>query len=190
MCFVSILGVGLAATTPAAAEGTFGLVEGRAGGAVDPSGSDPGPSWGGSLGTTFRLGRTPLRLYLLGNADGRSLDRRAGFGQTVEAASLDLVGSLRLVIPLAGPVRLFAEGGVGTRYLRQRFFVQTAPISQEDWAPVGLVGLGIQVRPWRPLSFTTRVTYTGHGGRDDLAHRFGGASTDLVEWTLGVGVHF
>ncbi len=178
-------------SSPTWAAGTYFVAEGRGGAVTDTGGSDPSLAWGASIGPTLRLGSSPLRVYFLANVEGRRFDRSLDtVGGQADTRQLDLGGSLRLVLPLAGPVRIFGELGAGARRQRQTLVHRSVDLAQEDWTPAGLVGVGLQVRPWRAVSLMTRLGYTWHGGADDLAHRLMAAPTDAITWSVGLGFHF
>lgn len=124
-----LLGLSLAfalvalAPTRAEAQGTFYVVElqtGMSEAAFDRG--DLGLSFGVTAGVTFKMKRLPVRWYLLGNVTSRNsvVDGNVGpAGFTAERRDLDVYAAQRFVVPVYRQLRLFAEGGLGQRYVQE-----------------------------------------------------------------------
>ncbi len=119
------LAVGLLVTAPqrAEAQGTFYVVELQTGmSEAAYQRGDLGLSFGVTAGVTFKLKRLPVRWYLLGNLTSRNsvVEGRLGSaGFTAERRDLDVYAAQRFVVPVYRQIRLFAEGGLGQRYVQE-----------------------------------------------------------------------
>lgn len=154
---VGLLGLLLIAPSMASAkEGTYLLFEGSAG-ASSPAyeGASPGAAWGIAFGPTLRWRGSPVRWHLLGNLQvQRSVVADPHFA--LERTDLASFVSARAILPVAPPLRLFVEGGLGTRQGFRRWAGGALIISVE---PLAVVAAGAQLRLARPFSVGLRAGF-------------------------------
>ena len=186
-----ILYLGYASQAQAA--GTFWVVEGNVG-LGTPAYPDSSLTYlyGVSAGLTLKPNGSPLRIYLLGNFQGGYEQRDFGFVSTLERHSFDWYVSSRFVFPVARPVRIFLEGGVGARYT-----VRTAEgfrgRGQDEFTsldPLLVLGAGLQARLARSLSIGYRFAVLPLETTDTPIDIFLDDNTPQFYNTVFLGVHF
>ncbi|MEQ8272804.1 MAG: hypothetical protein RMA76_42180 [Deltaproteobacteria bacterium] len=191
------LGLAVLAPRPVRADGTFYLVElqtGMSEAAYDRG--DLGLSFGVTAGVTFKLKVLPVRWYLLGNLTSRSsfVEGSAGTaGFSAERRDLDLYAAQRFVLPVYRQIRVFAEGGIGQRYV-QEYVTRSDLGTQRRGAHQLLVVLagGVQARVNETFSLGLRGELMPLASDAVLTQTLTGLSptTNRMSVMAQVGVHF
>ena len=158
---VAILTVPLAArahpsTSPeatAARRGTHFLLQATAGFSCDES---MGLGYGVLLGVGGKLRGFPPRFYLLFEASRATHDREShgsAGSLTSSFTGTDVAGGLRVLMPVAGPLRLYADvlvGGTHGEFGLTR--AEGTPRESQRWSPLVDLAAGMDFRFHRNLS--------------------------------------
>jgi hypothetical protein len=198
LAFVSLL-----APISARAHGTYFLLEFRPGtAALDGyAGEDWGYGGEAALGAGLRLPGTPLRIYALGSAGWfGSTTQVAGpmSSATLDRSVLRLAVGPRLLVPVAGRMRVFLDVAASRTYVDSevvRNGVERYLDSSEAMSV--LVGGGLQYRFSRAFSagvLVSRSFDVEPDGFDFAAEAAGlaqdGSAPGLTTVSLTAGVHF
>jgi hypothetical protein len=161
---------------------------------------EPGPiglAYGASAGTTLKLSFLPLRFYFLGTIVARNATAEGihqGLLTTAERRDLDLYLSERTVLPVWGPLRLYAELGVGERWTREELHRGSGlgPLSASGSEMIVVVAAGVEARLSEMFSIGVRGELLPLTSDLDLAHYAADFAPRSARTALmgQIGVHF
>ena len=158
---------------------------------------DGGPALRAALGAGFKLHRTPLRLYLIGQFGVSSYVAEpspvvAASGRTEQGAFEDFGLGPRLLLPVYGPVRVYAECVVGTSLASARQVAADRPdLYARQWLGLVQLSSGLQWRVLYPLSLGIRFSAAWNADGLAGAARYAGVRDDLrLSLTAGGTWHF
>ncbi len=124
-------------------------------------GPEPARLVGGTLGVGGRYGGFPVRFYAIAEIEAMGgLSRTGEFADQTpvrdELSSLALGVGLRLYVPIVGPLRLLAEGTVGSLRMVGRTHTVDGNYEDAHSAPYAALGIGPQFRILHQLSLGAR----------------------------------
>jgi len=139
--------------------------------------SDRGSTLGYDVGLTFGVGGKlrffPPRFFLLasfGFGGAGSRGDRYGAPYAFVSNHYDLAGGLRILIPIVGPLRVYADvlGGV-TRVAGSLERAGAMPLTSDSWEPMLMLAAGLAVRVHTNFSVGLRARFDLMRGEDALA---------------------
>ncbi|MDH5672622.1 MAG: hypothetical protein OEZ06_10765 [Myxococcales bacterium] len=142
------------------APGTHFLLEFDAGATIT---GDAGPSVAAFAGIGGKLRLFPPRFYGILMAAYSHYESRVAGVQALDPADewgrfVDLGGGLRVYLPVAGELRLLADGLLGRSHVQGRYQqLGLSPIEEERWLNFASVAIGLQYRWIHELSVGTRL---------------------------------
>jgi hypothetical protein len=165
--------------------GTHFLLEADAGACLS---GDAGPAASLAFGAGGKWKGFAPRLYLLG-----SFARSEYAANSIEHGSFsDLALGPRVYLPIAGPLRWFADAQFGASYAEGSYLEpELAELSADQWLALAVISSGLQVRLLQMLSVGARIAFAfNEAGLVGVSRLAGVHDPVRTSITAGVTWHF
>jgi len=153
-----------------------------------------GLGYGALVGVGGRLGALPPRLYFVveGARATHDLERTSAAGTiTSRFTGNDLAGGLRLLMPVSGPLQLYADVLAGATYGELGLTSPTEPArAARRWSPLVDVAAGVDFRLHRNLSAGLRAKFHLMDPTPAWMAGRGGSAARTAELAATLAVHF
>ncbi len=177
-----VAAVAMCATPAVAGEaGTHLIAELNLGLGIPPVGHlGPGPAYGGLIGIGGKFKDFPPRFYFVAGASsgvfaGSGTHPEAGVGFEAERTYVDLLGGLRVVIPVYDMIRVYVDVLGGALYVDGSVVRRDgAAVSKQDWSAQWAAAVGLDYRWHFHASTGIRLEGVFGGGDVELLDVFAG----------------
>lgn len=155
-----------------------------------------GPAFAGLVGIGGRPSWTRLRFYLLGEfayaSTAEQVDLSPGDTTELRRSHRDLMGGLRVYMPIYGSLRIFGDVLGGGTLVSESLDVNDVNEAAQQWYPLLCLAGGIQARVLRHLSVGARVkaAFADHTDEAIAETAHSKVPSTRITATVGITLHF